>query len=337
MSLFIKGRSLLSLEDLQGSEIDDLLDFAHELRGRFHAGEQLAFLKGSQFFVFDPDNVFAAWDPFRLAVDYLGGRTRRIAPEDLNLAWGENYYDLVTVLDRCGHGLGVSSIRPGEGHGFIKDLAGIMHRPVFNLLSEVEAPFQALATLMTVRERLGSNLDGARVALCWAPPGISPKPASLAMSTGEALTRAGASLQIACPDDFLPGEESLAPLQDAAGGLLDLTDEPAQALDAADIVLAMNWNLATTGSELEEEGEMAARHEGWTLTEERLKLASANAVVGGGLPQAQDKEIAESVLHSERSIHVEESENLLHVAMAVFALSLDLQNDIRGRDEPTLQ
>ncbi|MBN2171630.1 MAG: hypothetical protein JW819_09970 [Candidatus Krumholzibacteriota bacterium] len=332
MALFLKGRDLLSLTDLDSGVLDDLLRFASELKQRSRCGEELALLAGVQLYLYDPERILPAWDPFGLAVSRLGGAARRVGPEELKLVWGESFLDLFQQLDRLGDGLAMASIREDEGHGFIASAAGLMNRPVFNMLSEREAPFQTLATLLTLRERIGDDWPGKRYAIVWAPPGMSAKPVSPPLSLARALLGRGAELSLACPPDFRPGGEGAA-----SAGRLRLLDDPDEAVDGADAVFSLNWGPVGARDDLERAGEAARDHAAWMMTAARLARAAPEALLGGGLPQSRDTEIEPALLDHPRSIHLDESENLLHAAKAVFALTLDLERAQPKDDDTTIQ
>jgi len=332
MALFLKGSDLLSLADLDAGALDELLRFARELKRRSRCGEELALLTGVQLFLFDPERILPAWDPFGLAVSRLGGAARRVGPEELKLVWGESYLDLFQQIDRLGDGLAMASIREDEGHGFMADTAGLMQRPVFNMLSEREAPFQALASLLTLSERFGEEWREKRYAIVWAPPGMSAKPVSPPLTLARALLAGGAELALACPPAFGPGGEGAA-----SAGRLRLLDDPDEAVDGADAIFSLNWGPVGARDDLERAGEAARDHAAWMMTQARLARAAPEALIGGGMPQTRDAEIEPALLEHPRSIHLDESENLLHAAKAVFALTLDLERALPKDDDTTIQ
>ena len=64
MALFIKGRDFISLDAWSDEECAEILNFARELKSRWVCGEELALLPGVHLYVYDPDRVLPAWDPF---------------------------------------------------------------------------------------------------------------------------------------------------------------------------------------------------------------------------------------------------------------------------------
>ena len=324
MSIYRKGRDLIELDDLQEAEIGEIIAFARELKQRSVSGEPLELLEGVQLFLYDPDRVMPAWDPFRVAIAQLGGQAHSIQPDRINLSWSETFLDLFAQIDRAGHGLAIASTRPGEGHAFLSDTAHLMQGPVLNMLSDRAAPFQALATLMAVEERLGGESDSATCAITWAPPGLAPKPISLPLSLAEALARRGQSVRIACPTEYSPAGVVLERLDLMAPGAVQVTDDLIGALSDADLVFSMNWTNAENAEEFARAADEMRAHSAWQMSAEHLSFAAPSALLGGGLPQSRESEIEEGLLEHPRSIHLEEAANLLHMAKAVMALTLDL-------------
>ena len=78
---------------------------------------------------------------------------------ELQLARGESPRDTALVLSRMVHAIGV---RTGP-HELVEELAEHSSIPVINMLTHEHHPCQALADLMTLRERFG-DLQGLKLA-----------------------------------------------------------------------------------------------------------------------------------------------------------------------------
>ncbi|MDP6418216.1 MAG: hypothetical protein QF492_08700 [Candidatus Krumholzibacteria bacterium] len=338
--MFIKGRHLLSLSDLDNQEINELIDFALELKARFLSGESTEFMSGGHLYLFDPESLMGAWDPVSLAFENLGGRCHRVKAGGLREDWGETWRDRIQLLSRSAHGLAMASADPEQGHAFLEESAQLSRVPVINMMSERAAPLQAMASLMAVQGQKGPDLENLRAALLWAPPGIRSRPPSLPFSLLEILLRKEIAVTLACPASFQPGLE----VQDAAGEIsptgFTLCEDPSEAIEDADLVFSMNWDLDYQNQDFEEIARIAGEFSSWMLNEEMLALAAPDALFGGMLPKSRDTEIEAKLLEHPRSIHLEESSDLLHVARAVLALSMDLQTPEEDRvmsDEARIQ
>jgi N-acetylornithine carbamoyltransferase len=114
--------------------------------------------------------------------------------------------------------------------------------PVLNLESSRHHPFQALADVMTMREKLGS-LEHNKVTLTWA---FHPKPLPMAVPNSFALIAAqfGLDLTIACPHEYDLGDEVMAEVRagaEASGASIRVSRDCREACAGARIVYAKSW------------------------------------------------------------------------------------------------
>ena len=96
---------------------------------------------------------------FEVGVHELGGHAVVLRQGELQMARGESPRDVALVLSRMVHAIG---IRTGP-HELVEELAEHASVPVINMLTQEHHPCQALADLMTLRERFG-KLEGLKLA-----------------------------------------------------------------------------------------------------------------------------------------------------------------------------
>src|SRR5690606_33420617 len=114
-------------------------------------------------------------------------------------------------------------------------------KPIINLESAMQHPCQAMADMMTIRERFGP--DKKKVLLTWA---WHPKPLPMAVPNSFAVASAqfGHDVRIAYPpgyeldDDVVNDIESQAKLN---GGSVEFTNNVHEAFDGVDVVYAKSW------------------------------------------------------------------------------------------------
>jgi ornithine carbamoyltransferase len=172
--------------------------------------------------------------------------------------------------------------------------------PVINALTPQHHPCQALADLMTLRERFG-ELDGLRLAYVGDGNNVARSLAILGRT-------AGVEVVVASPEGYT-----------LERGLADLTGDPRLAAEGADALYADVW--VSMGDEAEAKrrrGDLAP----FQLNEELLALASERAVVLHCLPAHPGEEITEGVLYGERSAVWDQAENRLHAQKALLELLL---------------
>ena len=89
----------------------------------------------------------------------LGGHPVALRQGELQMARGESPRDVALVMSRMVHAIGV---RTGP-HELVEELAEHASVPVINMLTRDHHPCQALADLVTLRERFG-RLEGLKLA-----------------------------------------------------------------------------------------------------------------------------------------------------------------------------
>jgi ornithine carbamoyltransferase len=228
--------------------------------------------------------------------------------DELQLTRGESVADTGRVLSRY---VAAIAIRSGF-HDAVAELAESASVPVINALTPLHHPCQALADLLTLRERFGS-LDGVRVAYL----GDGNNVCHSLMRVGG---RFGMNVVAATPAGYEPSEEvAAAAAADAAanGGSISLTADPREAAAGAHVLYTDVW----TSMGQDDERERRLRDlEAYRIDDALLDLADPDGIVLHCLPAHVGEEIAESVLYGPRSLVWDQAENRLHTQKAVMAL-----------------
>ena len=189
--------------------------------------------------------------------------------------------------------------------------------PVINLESAMHHPCQALADMMTIREKLGGGRK--RVALTWA---WHPKPLPMAVPNSFALAAAqmGHDLVIARPTGYELDDELMGEIEREAGsnsGSLRVTRDINEAFDGAEVVYAKSWGSRDHyGAPHKDIAERAVYREKWIVDEHKMKL-TANAIFMHCLPVRRNVIVTDAVIDSAASAVIVEAENRLHAQKAV--------------------
>jgi ornithine carbamoyltransferase len=290
-------RNFLTGDELVREELDALLDRALVLKEGRARGEGAHALSGrSVALVFEMPSTRTRVS-FEVGVTELGGAPIVLRGEELQLSRGESIGDTARVLSRYAHGLVVRAVSDEA----LAELAEASAVPVINGLTPRNHPCQALADLLTLRERFGA-LEGLKLAYVGDGNNVAR---SLAI-VGAA---AGVEVRVASPDGYAL-ETGLAALD---------TSDPREAVRDADAVYADVW--VSMGDEAQADRRRADLAP-YQLSSELLAAASERAIAMHCLPAHPGEEITEDVLYGERSAVWDQAENRLHAQKALLEVLL---------------
>jgi ornithine carbamoyltransferase len=286
------ARNFLTGDELGAFELGKLLDRAAELKaGRAERLGSEALAGRSVALVFERPSTRTRIS-FEVGVAELGGTPLVLRGDEMQLARGESVADTARVISRY---VDAIVIRSGS-HEKVAELAEAAEVPVVNGLTPLHHPCQALADLLTLRERFG-ELDGLRLAYVGDGNNVAR---SLAI-VGEL---AGVEVVVAAP----PGYQ----LEDGHGA--KLTGDPRAAADGADALYTDVW--ISMGDEVE-----AARRRAdlapFRLDADLLAAAKDGAIALHCLPAHVGEEVTADVLYSEASAVWDQAENRLHAQKAL--------------------
>jgi ornithine carbamoyltransferase len=290
-------RDFLTGEELGAFELEKLLDRALELKAGRHDGAGLGELAGrSVALVFERPSTRTRIS-FEVGVGEMGGTPVVLRGDELQLSRGESIADTARVLSRY---VDAIVIRSGS-HEDVAELAAEATIPVVNALTPLYHPCQALADLLTLRERFG-ELAGLRLAYVGDGNNVAR---SLAIA-GEL---AGMEVVVAAPAGYQ--------LEDGHGA--QLTDDPRDAAAGADAIYTDVW--VSMGDE-EEAARRRADLAPFRVDADLVSVAKDGAVVLHCLPAHPGEEIEADVLYGSRSAVWDQAENRLHTQKALLGTLL---------------
>src|SRR5205807_7938112 len=155
----LKGRDFTRVADWSGAELERVLDLADELKALQKQREEHHLLPGRALGMIFQKPSTRTRVSFEVGIAQLGGHGLHLAASDLQLGRGETLKDTATVLSRYLDAIMIRTF----GQDDVEELARHATIPVINGLTDSSHPCQALADVMTIRERLG-RLEGVRVA-----------------------------------------------------------------------------------------------------------------------------------------------------------------------------
>jgi len=300
----LKGRHFTRVADWSGEELLQALDLADDLKERQARREEHHLLPGRTLGMIFQKPSTRTRVSFEVGIFQLGGIGLHLAASDLQLGRGETLKDTATVLSRYLDGLMIRTFAQED----VEELARHAAIPVINGLTDSSHPCQALADVMTIRERLG-RLAGVRVAYLGDGNNVC---ASLMV----AAAKLGMEFVAATPEGYEP-EERVVEIAREVGGTVELTHDRREAARGADALYTDVW---TSMGQEEERARRLADLAGFGIDESLVQLADDGAIVLHCLPAHYGEEITEDVLYGAQSAVWDQAENRLHAQKALMAL-----------------
>ena len=299
-------RHLLSIEDLNRAEAEALLERALALKAEWHAGGHPdAPLRGKTLALVFEKPSLRTRVAFEAGMTQLGGHGSYLSANDIDMGGRESVADVARNLSRWVHVIAARVFR----HSTVVELARHATVPVINALCDREHPCQALADMLTLRERYG-RLQGLRLAYV----GDGNNVCHSLLLLGGLL---GVDLALACPPDYQPDGGILERARRLAGesdATIELGHAPAEAVQGAHAVYTDVW------TSMGQEHEAARRRPVFAPYQVNAGLmaqAAPGACFLHCLPAHRGEEVTADVIDGPASLVFDQAENRLHVQKAL--------------------
>jgi ornithine carbamoyltransferase len=300
----LKGRSFTRVADWSRDELLGVLDLADDLKRLQQAHEEHHLLPGRTLGMIFQKPSTRTRVSFEVGIYQLGGTGLYLSAGDLQLGRGETIKDTAVVLSRYLDAIMIRTFAQSD----VEELAANASIPVINGLTDSAHPCQALADVMTIRERFG-RLEGLKVVYLGDGNNVC---ASLMV----ACAKLGMEFVAATPPGYRPDEEAVRIARDA-GGAVELSDDPRAAVEGADVLYTDVWT--SMGQEAERKQRLQDLA-GFGVDADLVQRAGDRAIVLHCLPAHYGEEITEDVLYGPRSAVWDQAENRLHAQKALMAL-----------------
>jgi ornithine carbamoyltransferase len=267
---------------------------------------------------------------FEVGIHELGGHPLILRSADLQLTRGESLRDTAYIFSRHVAALG---IRTGPD-AMLAELARYSSIPVFNMLTTLHHPCQALADLMTVQETFG-ELRGLRLAYVGDGNNVARSLAVLG-------ARAGAHVAVASPPAYALALDASPGRGDDCGGTGDgaasdgghrdgelsltaeeraritLHEDPRAAVAGAHAVYADVW--VSMNDDADTAAARRAALAPYRVDDALLDHGAPGAIALHCLPAHPGEEITAEVLYGPRQRIWEQAENRRHAQKALLEL-----------------
>src|SRR5438132_13411183 len=277
----LKGRSLTRIADWSREELVQLLDLADELKRLQQAREPHELLPGRTLGMIFQKPSTRTRVSFEVGIYQLGGVGLYLSATDLQLGRGETIRDTATVLSRYLDAIMIRTFAQSD----VEELAEHASIPVINGLTDSAHPCQALADVMTIRERFG-RLEGLKVVYLGDGNNVC---ASLMV----ACAKLGAEFVAATPSGYLPADEAVRIAREA-GGSVELVEDPRAAAEGADVLYTDVWTSMGQDAEREQRLRDFA---GYGIDADLVARAGEGAMLLHCLPAHYGAEITEDILY----------------------------------------
>jgi ornithine carbamoyltransferase len=288
MSTLTRATDLLRIADLSADGLTALLDVAAAMKADPHGWHDA--LAGQSVACYFSKPSTRTRVSLEAAAYRLGALPIMLRPDELQLGRGEPIADTARVLSSYCAAIVIRTFAQSD----VEEVAAASSAPVINALTDDHHPCQALADVLTLRERF-CELDGLPVAYVGDGNNV-------ARSLIEASALTGIDLRLACPDGYRPD----TPAQ--------VFDDPAAAVAGARAVYTDVWvSMGDDSERARRLGDLAAYQVGPAL----MAQAAPDAIFLHCLPAHRGEEVAATVIDGPQSAVWQQAANRLPTEQAV--------------------
>lgn len=321
-----RGRSLLTLTDLTDGEMLHLLAVADALKAKKRAGTRGDLLDRKNIaLIFEKSSTRTRCACAVAAADE-GGRTEYLTTHDIHLGKKESVPDTARTLGRMFDGILFRGFKQ-ETVDALSKFSGV---PVWNGLTDTHHPTQALADLMTIRERFGYLRE---LKVVYIGDGRNNVATSLMLG----CAKAGMHFVNCTPIDLAPADKLVRWCRERAqlnGGSVCVEPDPAKAVQGANVIYTDVW--VSMGEEAQQQQRVALLSPykvNMNLMRETGNLETGKVIFLHCLPAFHDAntevtrecgamEVTDEVFQSRFSLVFDQAENKMHTMKALFVATV---------------
>jgi N-acetylornithine carbamoyltransferase len=326
MQTTLLGKDFISTEDWSVDQLNAMLEMAGDLKRRFACGElHDHILRSKALFMLFFEESTRTRNSFEAGLAQLGGHAIYLTPSATQVGHGESAKDTGMVLERYGHGIALRDCRTGIGQAYQYELAKYIGIPVISMQDDVDHPCQAMADLMTIREKFGNDLRGRKFVISWTYAPKYVRPLSVPQALIMLMTRFGMDVTLAHPKGFEMMPKCLESAKQHAsenGSKFEVVDSMDAACKGADIIYAKSWGPIMVTEEAKEVQALCDKHKDWICDERLMSLAKPSSIYMHCMPIDRGYEATDAVVDGPHSVIYDEAENRLHIQKALMALTM---------------
>jgi ornithine carbamoyltransferase len=299
MTLKIKNKHILTINELESKEIEQIIDLGIELKKQKHKHKENNILEKKTLAMLFEKPSTRTRVSFETGMFQLGGHALTLSTNDLQLSRGESIADTAKTLSRY-----VDAIMARVyDHETLEILSQHSSVPVINGLSNSYHPCQILADLMTIKEH---KKKFKKIKVVWIGDGNN-----VCNSLILGCAKLKIKISIATPNGFEPSTvvTSTAKLHTD----IELTNDPMESINDADVVMTDTF-VSIHNNETDRLKKFLPKFQ---VNNSLMQKAKKDAIFLHCLPAKRDQEVTSDVLDGPQSVIWDEAENRLHVQKAL--------------------
>ena len=311
MSISLLGRSLLTLLDYSPEEIRYLLKLSMKVKAESKKGKIFRRFEGKTLGMLFEKRSTRTRCAFETAFGEEGGHPVFLSTADIQLGSKESLEDTARVFGRM-----FSAI---QFRGFKQETAEILAKysniPVYNGLTDLYHPTQALADILTLEENFGS-VKGKN--LVFTGDGRN----NVARSLMVICSKLGTNFTIITPAELNPDEElckKVFPIAEKSGAVIKITSDIG-AVKNADALYTDVWTSMGEDDKKEERIKLLSSYQ---VNQNLMdKTGNKDVIFLHCLPAVKGEEVTADVIDGIQSRAWDQAENRKHTIKALMLATL---------------
>ncbi|MCL2185696.1 MAG: ornithine carbamoyltransferase [Treponema sp.] len=311
VSISLFGRSLLTLLDFSPEEIQYLLKLANKVKTEAHKGKIKQRFKGKTLAMLFEKRSTRTRCSFETAFGEEGGHPVFLSTADIQLGGKESLEDTARVLGRMFDAI--------QFRGFKQETAQILAKysgvPVYNGLTDLYHPTQALADLLTLEENFGT-VKGK--VLCYVGDGRN----NVARSLMIICAKLGTHFTVITPPELNPDDElrgKITSLAKESGAVIKVTPDIGE-VKGADALYTDVWISMGEEEKKEERLRLLSPYQ---VNQKMMDMTNKKeSIFLHCLPAVKGEEVTADVIDGKQSKAWDQAENRKHTIKAVMLATL---------------
>ena len=295
-------KDFLHVNDLNESQLNELLEKASWIKNKFYQNEQYIPFSGKTMAMIFAKPSARTRISFETGFYRLGGHALYLGPNDIGIGKRESVEDVARVISRFND---IIMARLFD-HKHIEILAKYSSVPVINGLTDYNHPCQIIADILTIWEHRG-NLENLKITYMGDGNNIVHSWLQLASKFPMTFVCCG-------PSGFEPDQKTINMVENSGISSFELSHDPGSAVKDSDVIYTDVW--ASMGQK-EEAKEREKIFSDYQVNQKLMSCTGKKTLFMHCLPAERGREVTDKVMEAPYSIVFDEAENRMHAQNAI--------------------